>query len=253
MFERNVEEAKGCILFARRLRRDVFYHSVKETDCNIYATNFGLTNGRKCVKSDIAGLAMPNGENCDATTRLALARARERMRFGRANPRTVVAPIAGRSARTGDDALRLYSDFADGEGLGDAGFGEEAQEADAGALLEGAHARLRYEISRNSPQCFAYCTRLIPRITAGVQSSRGRLVDKCHTKSGARLAAKIIENTTIQRNHNIVANSVLFSVNEPLEKMSVFISDPVEASLTVLVAFHSFKPTTTNAKGKTNA
>ena len=104
-----------------------------------------MCGGRYC------GSAMPNGANRDATTRLALARARERMRFGRANPRTVVAPIAGRSARTGDDALRLYSDFADGEGLGDAGFGNEAQEADAGALAEGTDTRLLRDGSRARP------------------------------------------------------------------------------------------------------
>lgn len=46
------------------------------------------------------GLAMPNGANRDASPRLTAARARERMRFGRANPRTVVAPIAdGRRER----------------------------------------------------------------------------------------------------------------------------------------------------------
>ena len=47
------------------------------------------------MQSDIAGLAMPNGENRDATTRPAPARAREGIRFVRAKHTTVVAPIAG--------------------------------------------------------------------------------------------------------------------------------------------------------------
>ena len=52
-------------------------------------------------------------------------------------------------------ALRLHRDFADGEGLGDAGFGEEAQEADAGALAEGTDTRLLRDGSRARPVIIA--------------------------------------------------------------------------------------------------
>ena len=43
------------------------YHETGDAECNIYATNFDLTNGEKCARPDIAGAGDAGPPNADAS------------------------------------------------------------------------------------------------------------------------------------------------------------------------------------------